>query len=130
MTLLDMTIAYKISSFLYLHSNFWYNSLGSTCTCHYSLVGTNMSQRASSSKLNFRFIDSSTVHHWECHNSAIWSAIEVNEHLMESLFDSFQIDLGPSQYHVGKASKSPIDFVTISGESYTIIMGLLDILGT
>ena len=35
MTPLDTTIDYKVSSFLYLHSDFWYNSLGSTCTCHY-----------------------------------------------------------------------------------------------
>ena len=87
MTPSDTTIDYKVSSFLHLHSDFWYNSLGSTCTCRYLNVGTNMSQRASSSKLNFRFIGSSTVLHWEGHNSAIWSAIEVNEHLMESLFD-------------------------------------------
>ena len=46
-----------------------------------------MSQCASSSKLNFRFIGSPTVSHWEGHNSSIWSVIEVNEHLMESLFD-------------------------------------------
>ena len=50
MTPSDTTIVYKVSSFLHLHSDFWYNSLGSTCTCHYLNVGTNMSQRASSSK--------------------------------------------------------------------------------
>ena len=61
MTPSDTTIVYKVSSFLYLHSDFWYNSLGSTCTCRYLNVGTNMSQRASSSKLNFWFIGSSTV---------------------------------------------------------------------
>ena len=87
MTPLDTTIVYKVSSFLHLHSDFWYNSLDSTCKCRYLNVGTNMSQRASSSKLNFRFIGSSIVLHLEGHNSAIWSAIEVNEHLMESLFD-------------------------------------------
>ena len=87
MTPSDMTINYKVSSFLYFHSDFWNNSLGFIYTCHYLNVGTNMSQRASSSKLNFRFIGSSIVLHWEGHNSAIWSAIEVNEHLMESLFD-------------------------------------------
>ena len=53
MTPSDMTIDYKVSSFLYLHSDFWFNSLGSTCTRHYLLVGTNVSQSASSSKLNF-----------------------------------------------------------------------------
>ena len=87
MTPSDTTIVYKVSSFLYLHSDFWYNSLGSICTCRYLNVGTNVSQRASSSKLNFRFIGSSTVLHWKGHNSAIQSAIEVNKHLMESLFD-------------------------------------------
>jgi hypothetical protein len=87
MTPSDTTIIYKVSSFLYLHSNFWYNSLGSTCTCRYLNVGTNVSQRASSSKLNFRFVGSPTVLHWEGHNSSIRSAIVVNEHLMESLFD-------------------------------------------
>ena len=59
----DMTIVYKVSSFLHLHSDFWYNSLGSTCTFRYLNVGTNISQRASSSKLNFQFIGSSTVLH-------------------------------------------------------------------
>jgi hypothetical protein len=48
----DTNIDYKVSSFLYLHSDFWYNLLGSTCTCYLN-VGTNMSQSASPSKLNF-----------------------------------------------------------------------------
>jgi hypothetical protein len=43
---------------------------------------------------------------------------------------SFQIDLVPSQYHIGKASKSSIYFVAIFGKSYTVVMGLLDILET
>jgi len=43
---------------------------------------------------------------------------------------SFQIDLVPSQYHIGKASKSPIYSVAVSAGSYTIVMGLLFILGT
>jgi hypothetical protein len=87
MTPSDTIIVYKVSSFLCLYSDFWYNSLGSTCTCRYLNVGTNVSQRASSLKLNFRFVGSPTVLHWEGHNSSIRSAIEVNEHLMESLFD-------------------------------------------
>jgi len=45
----DMTIDYKVSSLLYLYSNFWYNSLGFTCTCYYLLVSTNVSQCARSS---------------------------------------------------------------------------------
>ena len=47
MTPSDTIIDYKVSSFLQFHSDVWYNSLGSTCTCHYLLVGTNMSQSAS-----------------------------------------------------------------------------------
>jgi hypothetical protein len=81
----DTTIVYKVSSFLHLHSNFWYNSLGSTCICRYLNIGTNVSQRASSTKLNFRFIDSPTVLHWEGHNSSIRNTIEVNEHFIEKL---------------------------------------------
>jgi hypothetical protein len=87
MTPSDTNIDYKLSSFLYLHSDFWYNSLGSTCTIHYLNVDTNVSQRASSSKLNHQFVGSPTVLHCEGHNSSIRSAIEVNEHLMETLFD-------------------------------------------
>ena len=41
---------------------------------------------ASSSNINSRFVDSPIVLHGEGHNSSIRSAIEVNEHLMESLF--------------------------------------------
>jgi hypothetical protein len=87
MTPSDTTIDYKLHSFLYLHSDFGYNSLGSTCTCHYFNVDTDMSQSASLSKLNFRFVGSPAVLHCEGHNSSIRSAIEVNEHLMERLFD-------------------------------------------
>jgi hypothetical protein len=87
MTPSDTTIDYKVRSFLYLHSDFGYNSLGSTCTCHYFNAGTNMSQSASPSKLNFWFVGSPIVLHCEGHNSYIRSAIKVNEHLMESLFD-------------------------------------------
>jgi hypothetical protein len=101
MTPTDTTIDYKVGSFLYLHINFGYNSLGSTCTCRYLNIGTNVSQSANPSKLNFRFVGSPIVLHWEGHNSSIRSAIEVNEHLMEILFD-----LVPPQYHIGKASKS------------------------
>jgi hypothetical protein len=95
MSPLDTNIDYKVSSFLHLHNDFWYNSLGSTCTCHYLNVGTNVSQCASSSKLNHRFIDNPTVLHWEGHNSSIRSVIEVNENLMESLFDKVSNRSGP-----------------------------------
>jgi hypothetical protein len=96
MTPTDTTINYKVRSFLHLHSNFGYNSLGSTCTCHYLNVATNMSQSASPSKLNFWFVGSPIVLHWEGHNSSIRSAIEVNEHLMESLFDKLSNKSSPT----------------------------------
>ena len=74
---MDMTmiVQYKVSSFLYLHNDFWYNSLGSTCTCQFLIVGTNV-------KLNIRFVGRSTVYHCEGHNSVVWSVIEVHELLM------------------------------------------------
>jgi hypothetical protein len=96
MTPTDTTIDYKVCSFLHLYSNFGNNSLGSTCTCHYLNVGTNVSQSASPSKLNFWFIGSPIVLHWEGHNSSIWSAIEVNEYLMESLSDKISNRSSPT----------------------------------
>jgi hypothetical protein len=96
MTPTDTTIDYKVHLFLHLYSNFGYNSLGSTCKCCYLNVGTNVSLSASPSKLNFRFIGSPIVHHWEGHNSSIRCAIEVNEHLMESLFDKLSNIFGPT----------------------------------
>jgi hypothetical protein len=96
MTPTDTTIDYKVCSFLHLHSNFGYNSLGSTCTCHYLNVGTNIFQSASPSKLNFRFIGNPIVLHCEGHNSSIQSAIEVNEYLMESLFDKLSNGSSPT----------------------------------
>jgi hypothetical protein len=53
MTPSDTNIDDKVSSFLHLHIDFWYNSLGSICTCCYLNVGINMSQSVSPSKLNF-----------------------------------------------------------------------------
>jgi hypothetical protein len=96
MTPLDTIIDYKVRLFLYLHSNFGYNLFGSTCTCRYLNVGTNVSQSASPSKLNFQFVNSPIVPHWEGHNSSIRSAIEVNEHLMEILFDKLSNRSGPT----------------------------------
>jgi hypothetical protein len=82
MTPMDVTmiVKYKMSLFLYLHNDFWYNSLGSTCTCQSLIVGTNV-------KLKFWFVGRLIVNHCEHHNSVIRSAIEVHELLMESLFD-------------------------------------------
>jgi hypothetical protein len=117
MTPWDMTIDYKVRLFLHLHSDFWYNSLGSTCTCHYLIVGTNVSHSASPSMLNIQVIGSPIILHWEGHNSFIRSEFEVHEQLTES----FQIDLVPPQYHVGKASKSL---------RYSVAMGLLFTLET
>jgi hypothetical protein len=86
----DMNNDYKVRSFLHLHSGFGY-----TCTCHYLIVGSNVFHNGSSSKLNFRFVGSPTVPRWEGHNSSIRSAIEVSEHLMESLFDKISNRSGP-----------------------------------
>ena len=80
MTPSDTTIDYKVNSLLPLHCDLWYNSLGSTFTCHYLIVGTNV-------KLNFRLVGRPIVNHCEGHNSVIRSAIEVHELLMERLFD-------------------------------------------
>ena len=89
MTPSDMIIDYKVSSLLPLHNDLWYNSLGSTCTCHYLIVGTNV-------KLNFRFVGRPIVNHCEGHNSVIRSAIEVHELLIESLFDKLSNISGPT----------------------------------
>jgi hypothetical protein len=96
MTPSDTTIDYKVCSFLYLHSDFRYNSLGSTCTCRYLNVGANMSQSASLLKLNFRFVGSLTVFHCEDHSSSIRSAIEVNKHLIKRLFDKLSNRSSPT----------------------------------
>ena len=76
---MDMTmiVKHKVSSFQYLHNDFCYNSLGSTCIRQYLIVGTNV-------KLNFRFVGRLTVNHCEGHNSVIRSVIEVHELLMEA----------------------------------------------
>ena len=86
----------KMSSFTHLLSDFWYNSLGSTCTCPYLFVGTNVFQSASSSKSNIRFVGSPIVLQWEGRNTSIRCVIEVNEHLMKSLFDRFSNRSGPT----------------------------------
>ena len=61
MTPLDTDIDYKVSLFLYLHNDFLYNLLGSTCTCLYFIEGTILFQSASSSKSNIRFVGSPTM---------------------------------------------------------------------
>jgi hypothetical protein len=97
-SMMDTTINYKVRLFPYLYSNFGYTSFGSRCTCRYLNVGTNVSQSASPSKLNFQFAGSPIVLHWEGHYSFIRSAIEVNEHLMESLFDNLSNRSSPTSY--------------------------------
>ena len=84
-----MIVKYKVSSFLYLYNDFWYNSLGSTCTYQSLIVGPNV-------KLNFHFAGRPIVNHCEGHNSVIRSAIEVYEILMESLFDNLSNRSGPT----------------------------------
>ena len=96
MTPSDMTIDYLVSSFWYLHSNFWYNSFGSIYTCLYLIEGTVAFQSASSSKSNIRFVGSPIVLQWEGRNSSIRCVIEVNEHLMENLFDKLSNRSGPT----------------------------------
>ena len=89
----------KVSSFLCLHSDKTKNLLlpnigipnvfrnngddDREWICHEQ----DRSQSAGPSKLNIRFTGSTTLFHWEGHNSFIQSEFEVNEHLMESLFD-------------------------------------------
>jgi len=92
----DMTIDYKVTLFPYLHSDFWNNSLGCTCTCSYLIECTDVSQSASSSKSNIQFVGSPIVLHWKGHNSSIRSAIEVNEHLIERLFDKLSNRSSPT----------------------------------
>ena len=64
MTSSDMTVEYKVSSFLFLYSDFLYNLFGSTCTCHYLLVGANISQSASPSKL-LCHCHGLVIHNWD-----------------------------------------------------------------
>jgi len=88
MTPLDMTIDnYKLSSFIYLHNNFWYDSLGSTCICHYLLVDMNVSQSARSSMPNFQFASGPISLYWEGQNSFVQSDFEVHTYFMKILFD-------------------------------------------
>jgi len=63
-----------------------YNSLVSTCTCHYLFVGTNVSQCAISSKLNFLFVSSLIIPYCGGHNSFIRREFKVHEYLMERIF--------------------------------------------
>ena len=64
MTPSDTTIAYKVSLLLLFYSDFWHNSLGSTCTCHYLLVDANIFQSTSLSKL-LCYRHGLVIHNWD-----------------------------------------------------------------
>jgi hypothetical protein len=130
MTPSDTTIDYKVRLFLYLHSDFRYNSLGSTSICHYLNVGTNMSQSASPSKLNFRFVGSSAVLRCEGHNSSIRSAIEVNEHLMERLFDKISNRSGPTSISRQQGLQIIVTSCHCFYREHDVVLSLLFTLGT
>ena len=123
---MDMTIVvkYNVSSFLYLHNDFWYNSLGSTCTCQFLILDTNV-------KLNFWFVGRLIVNHCEHHNLVIQSAIEVHEldGKIKAYLISFQINLVPPQYFVGKVFISSRHSTIVSAESYVVVRGLIFTLG-
>jgi hypothetical protein len=119
---MSMKVKDKVSSFLYLHNNIRKNlfvpnvvalnmlrnnddddvNLGKTLSIASTTHGTwiqyaqDRSWSASSSKPNIRFVCKPTVLRWEDHNSSIRNAFEVNEHLMESLFDKHSKIYGPT----------------------------------
>ena len=64
MTPSDTTIAYKVSLLLLFYSDFWHNSLGSTCTCNYLLVDANIFQSTSLSKL-LCYRHGLVIHNWD-----------------------------------------------------------------
>jgi len=74
---------------------------------------------ASSLKLNIWFVSGPTVLHWEGYDSFIWSAIKVNEHMMESLFDRISNGSDVTSYHIGKVSKSSRYVATTTTTSST-----------
>ena len=73
----------------------------------------NMSQNASPSKLNFRFVDSPIVFYWEGHNTSMQSEIDVNEHLMESLFDKISNRSSPTSMSHQKGLQIIIIFLSL-----------------
>jgi hypothetical protein len=90
MTPSNTTFDYKVSSFLCLRNDKTKNLLLPNVGISNVLRNNGDDDRvwsASSSKSIICFITSPTVLHWEGHNSFIRNVIEVNEHLMESLFD-------------------------------------------
>jgi hypothetical protein len=130
MTPLDMTIDYKVRSFQYLNSDFRYNSLSSTCTCHYLIVGTNVSQVQAYQRWTFGSLvaQQCSIGKAITYPSRVWSRSMST--WWKACLISFQIDLVPSQYHIGKKSKSSRYCVTISARSHIVVMGLLFILRT
>jgi hypothetical protein len=71
-------------------------SMASTTDGTWMQHAQDRSQSASSSESDIRFVGSLIVFHWEGHNSSIRSAIEVNAHSMESLFDKLSNRSGPT----------------------------------
>jgi hypothetical protein len=126
----DTNNDYNVRSFLHLHSDFGYNSFGYICTCHYLIVGSNVFHNRSLSKLNFWFVGSPTVPYWEGHNSSIRSAIEVNKHLMESLFDNLSNRSGPISISHRQGLQITNIFCRYFWQELHCRHGLLDILGT
>jgi len=116
-------------SFIYLHNDFWYNSLGSTCTYHYLLIGMNVSQSAKSSMLNFQFASGSTTLHSKAITSFVQSDLRSMHTWWKTYLITFQMDLVWLQYHVNKASKSLRHVIVISVGSYVNIISLLFTLG-
>jgi hypothetical protein len=91
----DMTTNYKMSSFIYLYNDFLVQFTWFHMSCHYLIVDSNVSN-CKSIKVELSYVDNPIVLYWEGHNSFIWNEIEVNEHLMESLFDKLSNRSGPT----------------------------------
>ena len=83
MTPSDRIIAYKVTLLLLFHSDFCHNSLGCTCTCHYLLVGANISQSASPSKL-LCHSHGLVIHNWDPGPS--WSTPHEIENMSKKVF--------------------------------------------
>ena len=58
-----MIVNHKVSLLLIFYSDFWHNSLSFTCICHYLLVGANISQSESPSKL-LSHCHGLVIHNW------------------------------------------------------------------
>jgi hypothetical protein len=70
------------------------------------------------------------VLYWEGHKSSIQVAIEVNEYLMEILFDKLSNRSGPTSNHIVKVFKSSLQSAIISAGCCNIVLGWSCNLGT